>query len=180
MIQFGIEYKKTCGYLQKHNINSIEEIVGKSVYHVFARQGVVKQNIKSIGFNSNKKEWYFVTETSHKLVEIGKEVFFDIDEAKEYEMQELCRRTAEQQRIIVEKKIAERNKDLDTLNSLLKRYPPGNTRCKFVKKCENCSYFFGGTDEDKAVCEGNEKKICYLWSPDIKQFQEWEEEHKAE
>ena len=35
MIQLGSGYEKVCEYLQKHNINSLEEIVGMDAFHIF-------------------------------------------------------------------------------------------------------------------------------------------------
>ena len=50
MIQLGSGYEKVCKYLQKHNINSLEEIVGMDAFHVFPRQGVTACKIRNVEF----------------------------------------------------------------------------------------------------------------------------------
>ena len=74
MIQLGNGYEKVCEYLQKHNINSLEEIVGMDAFHIFPRQGVVPYEIRNVEFIGNVRVWGFKTNDSHRLVEDRKSV----------------------------------------------------------------------------------------------------------
>lgn len=179
MIQLGIEYKKVCEYLKKYNVNSLEDIVGMEVFHIFPRQGVVGHTIENIEFNKNHREWYFTTNHIHKLVELGESIFFSIDEAREYEILQLHRRTLDQQTNIIKKRIEERNSELNKLAYLLERYPTEESRCKFIKCCGNCSHRYSGIIEGRVTCaEFGKQENCYFWQPDIAAFLEWEKSIK--
>lgn len=77
MIQLGSGYEKVCEYLQKHNINSLEEIVGMDAFHIFPRQGVTACKIRNVEFFGNVRVWGFKTNVSHKLAELGNSIFLD-------------------------------------------------------------------------------------------------------
>lgn len=175
------QYMNIYNYLRRYGIGTIEEIVGKTVYHVFPRQGVVGYTVKKIEFTEKTKEWCFTTNCSHKLVELGESVFFDKKEAREYEILQLHQRTLNQQQYIVNQRIEERNRDLNKLNFLLEHYPTPESRCKFVKQCDNCSHNKDGIIEGRVTCaEFGKKENCYFWQPDVEAFQKWAKKHKIE
>lgn len=120
MIQLGSGYEKVCEYLQKHNINSLEEIVGMDAFHVFPRQGVTACKIRNVEFFGNVRVWGFKTNVSHKLAELGNSIFLDEKEAREYEVLQLHKRTLDQQQNIIKRRVEEINRDLNKQDADLK------------------------------------------------------------
>ena len=47
-------------YLNKHNITSLEDLVGRDVFCAFASQGIKKFMIRKIEFTHKHREWFFV------------------------------------------------------------------------------------------------------------------------
>lgn len=180
MIQLGSGYEKVCEYLQKHNVNSLEEIVGMDAFHIFPRQGVTACKIRNVEFFGNVRVWGFKTNGSHKLVELGNSIFLDEKEAREYEVLQLHKRTLDQQQNIIKRRVEEINRDLDKLDYLLERYPTTESRCRFKKCCENCSHHEDGIIEGKVTCaDFGKPEDCYFWRPDIEAFKKWLKEHEV-
>ena len=180
MIQLGSGYEKVCEYLQKHDLNSLEEIVGMNVYHVFNAKGVSRRTISSIKFSEDARCWCFQTNSTYRLMDLGESIFLDEREAKEYEIARLQQLTLEQRKYVVNMKIEERNRDLNKLEFLLKRYPTPESRCRFKKRCEKCLHHKDGIIEERVTCdEFGKPGNCYFWQPDVEIFQKWLEEHKV-
>lgn len=51
MIQLGSGYEKVCEYLQKHNINSLEEIVGMDAFHIFHDKELQLVKLEMLNFS---------------------------------------------------------------------------------------------------------------------------------
>lgn len=126
-------------YLLKNGITDIEELVGKEVYFIFPRQGIVNYKIRRVQYGK-QQEWYFVTSEIHKVSEIGKSVFFSKEEAEKYQIQQLYEYTKAQRDRVIKQKIQERNKELEELDRLLEKYPTYESRIPIKNPCYMCSH----------------------------------------
>ena len=126
-------------YLLQNGITDIEELVGKEVYFVFPRQGIIMYKIRRVQYGK-QQEWYFCANETHKVSEIGKSVFFTKGEAEEYQLQQLNEYTNEQRVRIIKQKIEERNKELEELDRLLEKYPTSESRLQINNPCCMCSH----------------------------------------
>lgn len=71
-------------YLRKHNVITLEDLMGLSVYHVYPTLGIVGRHIRKLEYTLNKMEWFFVTDCAHRISELGRTIFLDYDEAHDY------------------------------------------------------------------------------------------------
>lgn len=161
MIQLGSGYEKVCEYLQKHNINSLEEIVGMDAFHIFPRQGVTACKIRNVEFFGNVRVWGFKTNVSHKLAELGNSIFLDEKEAREYEVLQLHKRTLDQQQNIIKRRVEEIDRDLNKLDYLLERYPTTESRCRFknVVKTAHITKMASLREKLHALISANQKIV---------------------
>ena len=125
-------------YLLKNGITNIEELVDKSVYLIFAVQGIVKYKIRRVQYGK-QQEWLLCVPETYKVSELGKSIFFTKEEAEKYQLQQLNEYTKKQQETVVRQKIKERNKELEDLNRLLTKYPDEESR-KEVCLCKICKH----------------------------------------
>ena len=125
-------------YLLKNGITDIEELVGKSVYLIFAVQGIVKYKIRRVQYGK-QQEWLLCVPETYKVSELGESIFFTKEEAEKYQLQQLNEYTKKQQETVVRQKIKERNKELEDLNRLLTKYPDEESR-KEVCLCKICKH----------------------------------------
>ena len=95
-------------YLLKNGITNIEELVDKSVYLIFAVQGIVKYKIRRVQYGK-QQEWLLCVPETYKVSELGKSIFFTKEEAEKYQLQQIYEYTKEQQELVVGQKIKERN-----------------------------------------------------------------------
>lgn len=123
-------------YLLKNGITNIEELVDKSVYLIFAVQGIVKYKIRRVQYGK-QHEWLLCVPETYKVSELGESIFFTKEEAEKYQLQQLNEYTKKQQETVVRQKIKERNKELEDLNRLLTKYPDEESR-KEVCLCKIC------------------------------------------
>ena len=128
-------------YLLKNGITDIEELVDKSVYLIFPVQGIVKYKIRRVQYGK-QQEWFLCVPETYKVSELGKSIFFTKEEAKKYQMQQLDKYTNEQRERIIKQKVEERNKELEELDRLLKKYPTPESRFRFPinNLCCMCSH----------------------------------------
>ena len=125
-------------YLLKNGITNIEELVDKSVYLIFAVQGIVKYKIRRVQYGT-QQEWLLCVPETYKVSELGESIFFTKEEAEKYQLQQLNEYTKKQQETVVRQKIKERNKELEDLNRLLTKYPDEESR-KEVCLCKICKH----------------------------------------
>lgn len=125
-------------YLLKNGITNIEELVDKSVYLIFAVQGIVKYKIRRVQYGK-QQEWLLCVPETYKVSELGESIFFTKEEAEKYQLQQLNEYTKKQQETVVRQKIKERNKELEDLNRLLTKYPDEESR-KEVCLCKICKH----------------------------------------
>lgn len=125
-------------YLLKNGITNIEELVDKSVYLIFAVQGIVKYKIRRVQYGK-QHEWLLCVPETYKVSELGESIFFTKEEAEKYQLQQLNEYTKKQQETVVRQKIKERNKELEDLNRLLTKYPDEESR-KEVCLCKICKH----------------------------------------
>lgn len=126
-------------YLLQNGITDIEELVGKEIYFVFPRQGIINYKIRRIQYGK-QQEWYFCANETHRVSEIGKSIFFSKEEAEKHQMNQLKEYTKAQQDRIVKQKIQERNKELEELDRLLEKYPTSESRIPIKNPCCLCSH----------------------------------------
>ena len=125
-------------YFLKNGITNIEELVDKSVYLIFAVQGIVKYKIRRVQYGK-QQEWLLCVPETYKVSELGESIFFTKEEAEKYQLQQLNEYTKKQQETVVRQKIKERNKELEDLNRLLTKYPDEESR-KEVCLCKICKH----------------------------------------
>lgn len=126
-------------YLLQNGITDIEELVSKEVYFVFPRQGIIMYKIRRVQYGK-QQEWYFCTNETHKVSEIGKSVFFTKGEAEKYQVQQLYEYTKEQRERVISQKIQERNKELEELDRLLEKYSTSESRIPITNPCQLCPH----------------------------------------
>lgn len=126
-------------YLLQNGITDIEELVGKEVYFVFPKQGIISYAICRVQYGK-QQEWLFCIPETYKVSEIGKSIFFTKEEAENYQVQQLYEYTKEQRDRVFKKKIQERNKELEELDRLLEKYPTSESRIPIKNPCCLCSH----------------------------------------
>ena len=150
----------------------IENLIGMIVYHTYPSQGIIQSRIRKILF---KTKWIIYDESSYGIEELGKSIFFDYDEAKEYEFSQLNKRTARQLINTVSKNMDNHNSEIDTLYRLLKKYPTEESRKHYHKNCGNCVNV--SDDCIAGICrECMEDEVTTgkfeNWNPDLEKLKE--------
>lgn len=129
-------------YLLKNGITDIKDLVGESVYLIFPVQGIVRYEIRRVQYGK-QQEWFLCVPETYKVSELGKSIFFTKEEAEKYQLQQLNEYTREQRERIIKQKIEERNKELEELDKLLKKYPTRESRFPINNHCCMCSHIDG-------------------------------------
>lgn len=109
-------------YLRENGVITLEDLVGKELYFAFPSQGIIKNLVRKIQFTNKTKEWLFQANTTYKVSEIGKSVFFSEDEAVEYQHSIMEQYTKEQQEKITLREQRQREEDLKQLDRLIRKY----------------------------------------------------------
>ena len=99
-------------YLLKNGITNIEELVDKSVYIIFAVQGIVKYKIRRVQYGK-QQEWLLCVPETYKVSELGESIFFTKEEVEKYQVQQLYEYTKEQRDHIIRNKLKIKEKELD-------------------------------------------------------------------
>lgn len=131
-----IENEIDCNYLAQNGITHLEDLVGKTLYFVFARQGIQSRKVRSIQFTEKTKEWFFISCETIRISEIGKTIFFSEEEAVEYQHSIMDQYTKEQQEKIAFREEMQKKQDLNQLERLIKKYSDNIT--------VNVEYYIGG------------------------------------
>lgn len=109
-------------YLAQNGITHLEDLVGKTLYFVFARQGIQQRKVRSIQFTEKTNEWFFKACETIRISEIGKSIFFSEDEAVEHQHSIMEQYTKEQQEKIALREQRQRKEDLKQLDRLIRKY----------------------------------------------------------
>lgn len=157
-------------YLKKHNVTILEDLVGLHVYHVFPAQGVVERQIRKIEYTVNKKEWFIVSDCSHRLSELGKTMFLNYKEAHDYHISLMKEYTKSQQERIIKKEFELRESELNTLDRLLNKYPTEDSRKRLQRDCNTCKYRDGLTHHTCDMCDGSGEGLYYMWAIDVEKL----------
>lgn len=144
-------------YLSKHGIEELEELIGVDVFHVFPRQGIVRSRIRSIKY-TQKLEWFIHLESDHRISELGETIFFDFDEAKEYQYKQLEKYNENQRRRILKDDYIAAKREVDELERLLQKYPDEESRNNILPQNEWHKYFCTGCEEN--ACKDGEYVDC--------------------
>lgn len=109
-------------YLRKNGVTTLEELVGQTLYFTFPSQGIKAMEVRKVQFTKKTREWFFDTDSSRKVSEIGKSIFFSEDEAVEYQHSIMEQFTKEQQEKIALREQKQREEDLKQLDRLIRKY----------------------------------------------------------
>ena len=109
-------------YLRKNGVVTLEDLVGQTLYFTFPSQGIKAMEVRKVQFTKKTREWFFDTDSSRRVSEIGKSVFFSEDEAVEYQHSIMEQFTKEQQEKITLREQRQRKEDLEQLNRLIRKY----------------------------------------------------------
>lgn len=157
-------------YLRRHNITMLENLVGFPVYHVYPAQGVVERQIRKIEYTFNKNEWFFVSDCSHRVSELGKTVFLDYEEAHDYHISIMDGYAKSQQERIIKREFERRESELNTLDRLLNKYPTEDSRKRLQRNCNTCKYRDGLTSHTCDMCDGSGEGMYCMWAIDIEKL----------
>ena len=109
-------------YLRKNGVTTLEDLVGQTLYFTFPSQGIKAMEVRKIQFTGKAQEWLFYTDTSRRVSEIGKSIFFSEDEAVRYQHSIMEQFTKEQQEKIELREQRQRKEDLEQLDRLIRKY----------------------------------------------------------
>ena len=109
-------------YLRKNGVVTLEDLVGQTLYFTFPSQGIKAMEVRKVQFTKKTREWFFDTDSSRRVSEIGKSVFFSEDEAVEYQHSIMEQFTKEQQEKIALREQRQREEDLKQLDRLIRKY----------------------------------------------------------
>lgn len=126
-------------YLAQNGIMHLEDLVGKTLYFVFASQGIQPRKVRKIQFTEKTKEWFFEACATLRISEIGKTIFFSEDEAIEYQHSIMDRYTKEQQEKIAFREEMQKKQDLNQLERLIKKYAGFADECLKGLKAEEAN-----------------------------------------
>lgn len=157
----------TSDYLNRHKIYSISDLVGEMIYHVYPSQGIVSRKIRKLEITNKHHEWFIHADCAIRLSELGKTVFLDEDEAKQYQLKVLDTYTKSQKEKAVKRAFEEREKEIDTLNRLLKKYPTAESRTILKKNCSSCKYRDGKTPHTCDICDSLDEEPLCMWEVDV-------------
>ena len=110
------------GYLRKNGVATLEDLVGQTLYFTFPSQGIKAMEVRKVQFTKKTREWVFDTDSSRRVSEIGKSVFFSEDEAVKYQHSIMEQFTKEQQEKIALREQRQREEDLKQLDRLIRKY----------------------------------------------------------
>lgn len=128
-------------YLNDNGIVIIDHLIGKTVYLAYPLQGVKCFNIRKLEYTYKKREWRFVVaDCSHKLSELGENIFFTEEEARLWQIKRLNEYTAEQQDKILRREYENKENEIKQLKRLLAKYPDEDSRKMPDKCCGTCAY----------------------------------------
>lgn len=125
-------------YFNKHNILTLEDLVGKIVYIAYPSQGIKSLTIRKIEYTLKTYEWFIVTNCSQRLSKLGNEIFLDEDEAREWQLSQLEKYNQSQQEKILRRERELREKEIRELERLLAKYPDEESRKLPIKNCSTC------------------------------------------
>lgn len=114
--------ENTIKYLKQNEIMCLEELVGQTLYFVFASQGIQPRKVRKIQYTEKTREWFFEARETIRVSEIGKTIFFSEDEAVEYQHSIMEQFTKEQQEKIAFREEMQKKQDLNQLERLIKKY----------------------------------------------------------
>lgn len=109
-------------YLRKNYCLSLEDLVGRMLYFTFPSQGIKAIEVRKIQFTKNTREWFFDADSTHRVSEIGKTIFFSENEAVEYKHSIMEQFTKEQQDRISLREKKQKESDLNQLERLIRKY----------------------------------------------------------
>lgn len=109
-------------YLRKNGVVTLEDLVGQTLYFTFPSQGIKAVEVRKVQFTKKAREWFFNTDSSRRVSEIGKSVFFSEDEAVKYQHSIMEQFTKEQQEKIALREQRQREEDLKQLDRLIRKY----------------------------------------------------------
>lgn len=135
-------------YLSKNGISNMEELIGREVFLILPRQGIKNYAIRRIQYGKQRK-WMMCLPENYRVSELGESIFFTKEEAEKYQIQQLYKYSKKQRDRVIEKKIKERNTELEELYRLLKKYPTPELRYLIKDSCQLCSH----RDEDSTYYE---------------------------
>lgn len=128
-------------YFSKHKVYFLEQLIGKSVYVVFPKQGIKEVEIRKVMYTRNKREWLVDVDTMVRSIsEIGVSIFFDPKEAETYQFEVMKEYNKRQQENLLIKKEEKRNKEIHDLYRLLEKYPTEESRRILPKNCSTCAF----------------------------------------
>lgn len=109
-------------YLIQNGITHLEELVGQTLYFVFASQGIQPRKVRKIQYTEKTRGWFFEACGTFRVSEIGNTIFFSEDEAVEYQHSIMDQYTKEQQEKIAFREEMQKKQDLNQLERLIKKY----------------------------------------------------------
>lgn len=95
--------------------------------------------IRRIQYGKQHK-WMMCLPENYRVSELGESIFFTKEEAEKYQIQQLYKYSKKQRDRVIEKKIKERNTELEELYRLLKKYPTPELRHLIKDSCQLCSH----------------------------------------
>lgn len=96
--------------------------MGRELYFTFPSQGIKAIEIRKIQFTKKTREWFFEADSTRRVSEIGKTIFFSEDEAVEYQHSIMEQYTKEQQEKIALREKRQKESDLNQLEKLIRKY----------------------------------------------------------
>lgn len=109
-------------YLKKNSCTTLEDLVGRMLYFTFPSQGIKAIEVRKIQFTKKTREWFFDADSTHRVSEIGKTIFFSENEAVEYQHSIMEQFTKEQQKRIALREKKQKESDLNQLERLIRKY----------------------------------------------------------
>lgn len=110
-------------YLNKNNIKSLEDLVGRAVYVAYPSLGVKGSFIKRIEYTRKSSMWNFVTNAHYHVSELGNGFFFSKEEARTWQLAKLDEYTKAQRESILYRERLLKEQELKELENLLIKYP---------------------------------------------------------
>lgn len=101
---------------------TLEDLVGQTLYFTFPSQGIQPKKVRKIQFTERTKEWFFEANSTYRVSEIGKTIFFSEEEAIKYQHFIMEQYTKEQQEKNLLREKRQREADLKNLERLINKY----------------------------------------------------------
>lgn len=109
-------------YLSSNGVNTLEELVGKTLYFVYPTQGIVPRKVRKIQYTQSTTTWMFDAGTMCKVSIIGESVFFTEEEAHAYQDKIKKEYTKSQQEHLERQRELQKKVDMKELERLLNKY----------------------------------------------------------